>query len=570
MTQPPAYNPAYSFTDFSSGSPTSQPPGEKLDAEFNAIEETLDAVLDRMALIQRDDGKLANQSVGADQLGASALALLDPDGTAAASAATATEQAVIAEDAAALSLSSSVSARARALGGYIPSRFLTRRVMSSPPTVAYSSSSAHTVSSPIFVQAADGATVSSTFNYRKCSKVTAANALVSAKSVTSTLTPGALNGSHLSSFAFTYDGTAIALQFSNNSQDYWIKVDGEYVSLTATSCTSGGALGTIQLTFGSAAMREIEFILAGVGDEMRFSGAFIEQTASIAPVAPRGPKVIVMGDSFGEGTGATSAINSYPMILSDTLGWDDIITSSTGGAGLLATSSGTKLTYRQRFALDVAPFAPDILIIQGSINDSTQTTAAVSAELQLLIAEIRAALPYCKIIVTSMMAASGGGFASPGFYLAAEGMKQGAEAAGVDFINLLEQDLPATPAQPSGVITRVAAVNATRIYTNVQMAKNTTLKFTNGTHFRVTQGTPSGSGDFICDGDRAYAGVAIGDAFTVAGNGAWSGNGKVGATASNGNCDRVVGTDGVHPSDAGHIMIGNGIAYGAAAALAAA
>lgn len=68
MPQPPAYNPAYSFTDFSSGSPTSMPPGDKLDGEFNAIGETLQATLANLAKIQRDDCQLANGSVGLDQI----------------------------------------------------------------------------------------------------------------------------------------------------------------------------------------------------------------------------------------------------------------------------------------------------------------------------------------------------------------------------------------------------------------------------------------------------------------------------------------------------------------------
>ena len=39
-----------------------------MDVEFNAIKATLDQVLANIALIQRDDGALANRSVGLDQL----------------------------------------------------------------------------------------------------------------------------------------------------------------------------------------------------------------------------------------------------------------------------------------------------------------------------------------------------------------------------------------------------------------------------------------------------------------------------------------------------------------------
>lgn len=73
MTQPTPYTLGYSFTDFSAASPTAQQPGVKLDAEYNAIATTLAGVLTNLALIQRDDGKLANGSVTLDQLAADVL-----------------------------------------------------------------------------------------------------------------------------------------------------------------------------------------------------------------------------------------------------------------------------------------------------------------------------------------------------------------------------------------------------------------------------------------------------------------------------------------------------------------
>lgn len=465
------------------------------------------------------------------------------------------------------------AAQAASVARYMPNKFLTRRVMSSPPTITYTGATTHTMGSYTQIQACDGTTPSSTFNYRRMSKVIASGGVVYDRGCTNGLVPGASTSSHMSAFAFSYDAATLELQFINQSQKLWFKVDGEYVSLTPTTMISDGALGIIYIDFGSAKMREIEVILVGVGQILRFVGAFIEPTASIAPVAPRGPKTFVIGDSFGEGTGATSPINCYTAVLADTLGWDDVVTSSTGGAGLLATNSGTKLKYRDRVAADVLAFSPEIIIIQGSINDGggSFTAAAITSELASLISEIQAALPLCKIIVTSMMAAAGGGFASPTFYRSAEALKTAADAAGVSFVNLLEQDLP--DAVTGGTITRVAAASATRIYTSVRMKNNTSLKFTTGTnagtHYRVTLGTASGSGDFICDGDRCYSGAAIGDAFVVVGNSHWSGNGKVGATTGNGNCDRVVSSDGTHPSDDGHIMIGTALAYGVAKSLAA-
>lgn len=68
MAQPDSYERQYSFTDFAALHPTSPVPGGQIDVELNEIKQTLDQILDNLELIQRDDGDLANDSVGLDQL----------------------------------------------------------------------------------------------------------------------------------------------------------------------------------------------------------------------------------------------------------------------------------------------------------------------------------------------------------------------------------------------------------------------------------------------------------------------------------------------------------------------
>jgi hypothetical protein len=65
VSQPPRYSPSHSFiSDVTTGTF----PGQALDVEFAAIEAVTDAIENNLALIQRDDGQLANSSVGYDQL----------------------------------------------------------------------------------------------------------------------------------------------------------------------------------------------------------------------------------------------------------------------------------------------------------------------------------------------------------------------------------------------------------------------------------------------------------------------------------------------------------------------
>ena len=76
MSQPTPYNRLYNFTDYQTVNPTKPLPATNLDAELNAIELTTDQVLTNLALLQRDDGKLANQLVSPESLSAATLAII--------------------------------------------------------------------------------------------------------------------------------------------------------------------------------------------------------------------------------------------------------------------------------------------------------------------------------------------------------------------------------------------------------------------------------------------------------------------------------------------------------------
>ena len=65
MSQPPPYTPQHSFiSDVTTGSF----PGQALDIEFSDVKATTDAISANLKLIQRDDGALANGTVGYDAL----------------------------------------------------------------------------------------------------------------------------------------------------------------------------------------------------------------------------------------------------------------------------------------------------------------------------------------------------------------------------------------------------------------------------------------------------------------------------------------------------------------------
>lgn len=68
MSQPTPYALAYSFQSWQISNPTRPLPADKIEAEYNAVALTLSQVLANLALVQRDDGKIANKTIGYDQL----------------------------------------------------------------------------------------------------------------------------------------------------------------------------------------------------------------------------------------------------------------------------------------------------------------------------------------------------------------------------------------------------------------------------------------------------------------------------------------------------------------------
>ena len=76
MAQPRDYTRQYNFNDFATTDPSSPLPGQQVDNELNAVKLTLDDLNANIELIQRDDGKIRNQTVHKDALDVDALALV--------------------------------------------------------------------------------------------------------------------------------------------------------------------------------------------------------------------------------------------------------------------------------------------------------------------------------------------------------------------------------------------------------------------------------------------------------------------------------------------------------------
>jgi hypothetical protein len=68
MARAPRYTRGFDFTDWSEDRPSEPIPGDRVDSELDTIATALNATQVNLERIQRDDGEVANQTIGLDQL----------------------------------------------------------------------------------------------------------------------------------------------------------------------------------------------------------------------------------------------------------------------------------------------------------------------------------------------------------------------------------------------------------------------------------------------------------------------------------------------------------------------
>lgn len=432
---------------------------------------------------------------------------------------------------------------------------LNRQVMASPPTTTFGTTP--TIANPVVCPAATsagslGATTLSQdkFTYTRAGGVLKYNGIYIKMSST-TLNNTPTYGSSLFSTSFFYTGSELEIGTGVSGSLLFVKIDDEFISLTPDSPTSS-AMHYKYINFGSRKNRRIEILFVSGS----FRGIFLPPTESIMPAEIRGPRCIIMGDSHTLGTGASLAgIGGYATLLGEYLGWDDLWQSAIGGTGYLNNAT-TKNTFRQRFAHDVLPFNPDILIIAGGANDATAyTKEQIKAEAKLLYSDIKAGLPDTKVIVVSPYLSDGSNFVASGFINAYEAIKEAASEHSLDFIDLVE--MPLNQAPYATTLSANVSIGGTSFIAPIPLPEYGFYEI-GAERVQISTVTGSGTGPYthnLVAGQTFASSHVSGDAITQAGASFWTGNGRVGSTLGYGNCDIYVSSDGVHFSDAGHAAL---------------
>ncbi len=208
--------------------------------------------------------------------------------------------------------------------------------------------------------------------------------------------------------AFDFDGVQFDFVLKSNSGTrFRIWVNEQAATATMVSTTvAAGTVEYLNVNFGSASLgnpRRIVVELQDTSNLIQMYGLRIGPTDTVTPPQIKSPRVMVVGDSYAAGQGASFFSESYSRSLGRLMGWADTWSefTSVSSTGLVATGGTTVGPYGgNRLTYDVIPFNPDMVIVQGSIND-TPHLGAIGPALTSYVNTLKAAHPACVVVVTS-------------------------------------------------------------------------------------------------------------------------------------------------------------------------
>jgi lysophospholipase L1-like esterase len=270
---------------------------------------------------------------------------------------------------------------------------------------------------------------------------------------------------------------------------WWnLLVDGQWAFSSAQfPAKNAGTEFWATIAFGSSAQRTLTWVS---DNSFPISEVAVGPTSTLyqSDVRP-GPRIAIMGDSYGQGVSQYVGAGKGYALLCHLLGWRDQFHSLLGGTGYLKVN-GSYPKFRDRMPALTA-VSPDIVFTPGGLNDQGQQTKAVlQAETTTYYAALRAALPNAILIALG-------------------------------------------PFCPNG------ANASTSNYTDVRDAIKNGIATVSGPWLYIDNLTDT----WVHSDGRTGSGTA---------SAPWqTGSGKVGATTGSGNGDVYVDTDGTHPTTAG-------------------
>lgn len=316
-------------------------------------------------------------------------------------------------------------------------------------------------------------------------------------------------------FSHTGQQFELFVRSTGTTTKFRIWVNGKPLTSTMqTITTAAGQRHRILVDFGSVGVRDIRFEMV----EWSFGGVFVEPFGSITAAGYDKKSFAVISDSTGAGASGVNAFEAWPWLAANYLGMD-CANLSIGGSGYIAAPS-----FQSRLQ-DVIDANPDYLFITGGQNDKAgNTTEAIMDAFRLFCDSVEAALPPTKIIV--------GG------------------------VHMTTQNVDATGA-PLEAALRAECLLRGYPFISQRDPQNlvaTLPVWANGVSYKFGDQIKQNDLPFVCTVEHVSSGSFNAANFRC--SAVFSGTGRVGATAGNGNLDICMTSDGVHFSAEGMMIQG--------------
>ena len=193
--------------------------------------------------------------------------------------------------------------------------------------------------------------------------------------------------------------------------------DGSDYRLLLDFTTAGGAIGR-------------HFSLWGTG--LYFRGVQqLSRFGLTVPPRPRGLRCVVAGDSYVSANGAQN--DAFSVRMARRLGFSDSVMLGVPSSGYVALGNSVNYGHVTRLA-DVVQYAPDLVVVYGTINDNNLAGVGVAAA--AYFAALRSALPSTVIVVVGPVDHNGASTASL-ISTVRDPVRVAALAAGFSFVDPL-------------------------------------------------------------------------------------------------------------------------------------
>lgn len=376
------------------------------------------------------------------------------------------------------------------------------------------------------------------------------NASGAAFAKTAVISAGDTTGaSNVSRWTIRTDETLVYVRVTRAAYGYRFLVDGRYIA-NEVVYTSASSPGSTTEYFPITMPAGVKDLTVEIQRDCRLSTIYVRDRFSVAYPSVEGPTCMVaISDSYGQGANAedgnfqTAWGNGFVFQLGDLLGFTHVTSSASGGTGWATTTGGTygfetRITNGD-IAIGATQLPPDLILLQGSINNQATSAGSVQAACLAGLHAVRSQYPGIPIMVLGAFPGASGPSAG---LLAAEGAVQAAVTA---FADSLCAFIPISTAQVpwiSGVGRRI------RFTGNLAAA-------TSGTLVTPWTGT-TGTYTLLFSDDTSKATVTLTNGSTAV---TWSGAVTATAVASatptgsqGGNSVLYTDQDGIHPPAAGH------------------